>query len=135
MLDADVVVKIGVERFKTEVVIGDHLVIADEPEDLGGTDLGPTPLNLLLSSLGTCKAITMRMYADLKKWPVEQIEVLLSSTIEKSGAQQTTTIQVRIKLLGDLDTTQRERLLKIADRCPIHKILTNPILIESSLLS
>lgn len=132
---AEVHVKIGQEAYKTEVQIGKHSLIVDEPEDLKGKDLGPTPYQLLLSSLGTCKAITMRMYADLKEWPLKQIEVFLSANIEKEGTGQTTNIQVQIKLIGDLDESQRERILKIADRCPIHKLMSNPILIQSSLLS
>lgn len=133
-MNADVVVKIGTDNFKTEVILGKHTLIADEPEDLGGTDLGPTPISLLLSSLGTCKAITMRMYANLKKWPLKHIEIHLTSTTEKQGTQQTTHIQADIKLTGNLDDAQRARIIKIADRCPIHKLMTNPILITSSLL-
>lgn len=122
-----VVVKIGREKYITEVIIDKHQIIVDEPDDIGGQDLGPTPMSLLLSSLGTCKAITMRMYADQKNWPLEQVEINLA--ISKEGIEQTITIS--IKLVGDLDELQRERILKIAEKCPIHKILSNPIHIKT----
>lgn len=122
-----VVVKIGREKYITEVIIDKHQIIVDEPDDIGGQDLGPTPMSLLLSSLGTCKAITMRMYADQKNWPLEQVEINLA--MSKEGIEQTITIS--IKLVGDLDELQRERILKIAEKCPIHKILSNPIHIKT----
>jgi putative redox protein len=130
----EVSVRIGKERYTTEVTLGNHTITADEPTEVGGQDLGPAPLQLLLSSLGTCKAITMRMYADRKEWPLDSIEVILSSETVKSDLQQTTYIRCTIKLYGDLEEKQKERIYKIADKCPIHKTLTNPIVIESNML-
>jgi putative redox protein len=130
----EVSVRIGKERYTTEVTLGNHTITADEPTEVGGQDLGPAPLQLLLSSLGTCKAITMRMYADRKEWPLDSIEVILSSETVKSDLQQTTYIRCTIKLYGDLEEKQKERIYKIADKCPIHKTLTNPIVIESNRL-
>lgn len=130
----DVFVKIKKEKYKTEVTIANHSLIIDEPEDVGGQDLGPTPTSLLLSSIGTCKAITMRMYADQKKWPLEEVEIKLSLEVVKSNLQQTTFVRVHIKLIGDLDDQQRERILKISEKCPIHKILSNPIVIETNMI-
>lgn len=130
----EVSVSIGKEKYTTQVKMGQHELVADEPTDLGGQDLGPAPTQLLLSSLGTCKAITMRMYADRKEWPLESVEVLLSAETVPSNQQQTTYIRCTIKLHGDLDEKQKARIYKIAEKCPIHKLLTNPIVIESNLL-
>lgn len=130
----EVSVSIGKEKYVTEIKIGKHTIIADEPTEVGGKDLGPAPVTILLSALGTCKAMTMRMYADQKQWPLEAVEVKLSSEVVKSNLQQTTYIRCTIKLSGDLDEKQKERIYKIADRCPVQKILTNPIVIESNML-
>lgn len=129
-----VITKIGKDPYKTEIHIQPHVLIADEPKDVGGQDLGPAPADFLLSSLGSCKAITMRMYADRKKWDVEAIEISLSINKQKGELQETNFIHCHIRLDGNLDETQRQRLLKIADKCPIHKILSNPIVIQSNLV-
>lgn len=133
-MDSKVVVNIGKEKYKTEVHIGNHDLIIDEPESIGGLDLGPTPMDLLLSSLGTCKAITMRMYADQKQWGLDSIEINLDSKVIKNQEGQLTEINVNIKLNGNLDDFQKERLLKVGDKCPVHKILSNPIQIETKLI-
>ena len=129
----DVQVKIGKEKYKTEVQMAAHTLTADEPKDLGGQDLGPNPGALFLSSLGSCKAITMRMYADRKGWPLDSAEIQLSLHEREGEKGDTTRISVQISLIGALDETQRQRLLTIADKCPVHKILSHPIVIESSL--
>lgn len=133
-MTSNVIVKIGTENYTTEVIVDKHTLIADEPTEVGGQDLGPKPTDFLLSALGSCKAITMRMYADMKKWPLEKIEVHLSMETIKNGTEQFTNIQADIKLLGDLDDQQRERILKVADKCPIHKILSNPIAIKTNII-
>lgn len=130
----EVTVTIGKEKYKTEVAINQHRIIADEPTELGGTDLGPNPIAFLLSALGTCKAMTMRMYADMKQWPLEGVEIQLSSEVVKSTQQQTTYIRCTVKLLGDLDETQKGRIFKVGDKCPVQKILSNPIVIDSNML-
>src|SRR5690606_21028872 len=129
-----VITKIGKDPYKTEIHIQPHVLIADEPKDLGGQDLGPAPAELLLSSLGSCRAITMRMYADRKKWDGDAIEISLSGSKQKGELQETNFIKCHIRLDGNLDETQRQRLLKIAYKCPIHKILSNPIVIQSNLI-
>jgi putative redox protein len=125
------VVRIGKEHYRTEVLTDGHVLVSDEPPSLGGTDLGPTPYNLLLAGLGACTAITIRMYADRKEWPVEAVEVHLEHqkvapdetdcTSEKPGKIDLITREVI--LVGDLDEKQRARLLDIADRCPVHRTL------------
>jgi len=131
-MENEVVVTIGQVPYTTTVQYGKHQIIADEPEELGGEDQGINPTPLLLSSLGTCKAITVKMYADRKKWPLEEVIVRLTYEVQISEQQQTTYIKCHISFKGDLDREQKTRLFKIADRCPVHKILTNPIVISSN---
>ena len=134
MANYHVTVAIGPRKYKTEISNGKTTIIADEPTESGGEDLGMAPTELLLSALGACKAMTMRMYADHKGWDLQHADIELSLDITRSEKQQTTYVNCHIALKGDLDEKQRQRLLTIADRCPIHKILSNPIQITSNLL-
>lgn len=120
-----------------------HQWLADEPERLGGDDLGPTPYDLLLSSLGACTAMTMQMYAQRKKWALDHVEVTLEHSREHKadcedcnnadadGGGRMDVIDRVIVIEGDLNAQQRERLLEIADRCPVHKTLTNHLEINT----
>jgi|SRR5690554_3497292 len=126
---------IGRETYKTVLSSDHHEFIADEPTDMGGEDLGPDPFELFLSSLAACKVMTMRMYADRKEWDLESVSMELSLEVKQSDQQQTTFINVNIQLFGDLDDHQRQRILAIADKCPIHKLMQNPIVIHSNLLN
>jgi putative redox protein len=119
-------------QYKTKVFSGKHLIYADEPLDLGGTDEGMSPQVLLLASLGSCTAITMRMYADRKKMALEAIKINLSLAIEAQNPKETI-INRKIELTGELSEADRDRLLLIADKCPVHKMLTNPIQIITEL--
>ncbi len=127
-------VEIGKDKYRTEVRAGKHLVLADEPTDAGGTDLGMDPNSFFLASLGTCTAITLRMYADRKNWEVDRIKVSLTLDIVKSEQQQTTHIKRHISIEGQISAEQKERMLEIADHCPMHKLLNNPVIITSNLL-
>lgn len=117
--------------YKTKIYSGGHFIYADEPEDLGGTDEGMAPGALLLASLGSCTAITIRMYADRKEIPLESIKIELAICKEEEITKETT-ITRKIEFAGDLTSEQRVRLLQIADKCPIHKLLSNPIKIVTS---
>lgn len=116
-------------HYKTKVYSGGHFIYSDEPEDMGGTDEGMPPAALLLASLGSCTAITIRMYADRKKLDLESIKIDLAICKEEEMSKETT-ISRKIEFKGNLTEEDRNRLLIIADKCPIHKILSNPIKIE-----
>lgn len=120
------VTELDQSRYKTKIFAGGHLIYADEPKTMGGTDEGMSPGALLLASLGSCTAITVRMYADRKEWPLEGITIHLAICEEEEMSKETT-ISRKIEFTGELSDEQRQRLMVIADKCPIHKMLSNPI--------
>jgi putative redox protein len=134
-------VQIGEKGYRSTIRIGEHELIADEPTELGGDDAGPGPYDLLLAALGTCKAITLRMYADRKGWFLGGVNLTLkhghvhAKDCEdcESDSGKLDEITVEVELLGDLTDEQRERLLEIADKCPVHRTLTSETKIRSSL--
>jgi putative redox protein len=99
---------------------GGHTLIVDEPQDRGGTDTGPRPTQLLAASLAGCTAITVEMYADRKGWDVGAIEVDVDLSYDGTVPS---TYTVALKLPPELSEEQRQRLLKIAAKCPVHKVL------------
>ena len=115
--------------YRTAIGARTHVLMVDEPLDLGGTDAGMTPYELLLAALSSCMALTMRMYADRKAWPLEGATIHLRTAPARqpdhaavaTGSAQVTRIERRIELRGALEEHQRERLLEIADRCPIKR--------------
>ena len=128
--DQPVVTQTG-EGFTTEIMTQHHHLIADEPESIGGHNLGPTPYDLVAAGLGACTGMTLRMYADRKEWPLKEVRVHLRH--EKVYAedcehcddpkQKIDQIERTIELEGELDKKQRERLIEIANKCPVHKSL------------
>lgn len=127
--------------FRTDIDVGKHHLIADEPPEAGGTDLGPTPYDLLSSALGACTSMTLHFYAKREKIPLTGVELSITNDRQyaKDCADCLTSsgfihrFSVRLKLLGDLTPEQRERLLGIAKRCPVYKTLTSEIRIEEVL--
>jgi len=127
-------------KFTCRVSTDSHSWLADEPKKVGGDDRGPDPYAHLLAALGACTVMTMRMYANRKKWPLEDSVVTLQHSREHAEDCQdcdnkTAKIDVisrQIKIIGDeLDDEQRARLMEIADRCPVHRTLHNKIDIRS----
>lgn len=118
------------EVYRTELKARRHVLIADEREDDGGKDLGPSPGDFYRMSLASCTAITLRMYANRKSFDVKKIEVSVS-TEEGEGK---TILHTNIEISGNLDQAQHDRMLQIAKRCPVHKVLTSPIEIETNLV-
>lgn len=138
-----VVVRTERVKYHTDILAGDHALVADEPESMGGKNTGPDPYSYLLTSLGTCTTMTLRMYADRKGWPLEAAITRLRHQkthrydcegCEDPGAKvKIDEITREIELVGDLDDEQRARLLEIADRCPVHRTLHGTIEVRSSL--
>ncbi|WP_245326323.1 OsmC family protein [Hymenobacter wooponensis] len=128
-----VVVRVGAEALLADVQAGMHTFFVDEPVAVGGLDRGPTPYDMLLSALGACTAITLRLYANQKKWPLEAIEVRLSHArvhrqdCDKCESPGETLEEIRkeLRLLGPLTPDQLQRLHIIADKCPVQKALTS----------
>lgn len=139
--DKQVVVRTGANGYTTEIQAGPHSFLADEPASVGGADLGPTPYNLLNAALGACTSMTLRMYADRKGWDLQEVKVHLQHFKEhkadsegaSGGKQKIDVIERVIELEGELDGTQRARLLEIADRCPVHRTLHSEIEVRSTL--
>lgn len=139
--DNRIVAKTGRKGYQTEILAGRHKLVADEPIPLGGADTGPNPYDLLVGALGACTSMTLRMYADRKNWPLEGITVRLRhKKIYAEDCEQCETksgkvdaIDREIELEGDLDEDQRQRLLGIADRCPVHRTLRSEVQVTTHL--
>lgn len=121
---------LGEEDYVVSLHARQHEILADEPEEIGGKDQGLTPYELVLGGLGACTSVTLKMYAQRKGWVVEDIDVKLEMSVEKG---ETPVITRRIEVHGELTPDQCDRLLQIANNCPVHKLLANPINIESAL--
>lgn len=135
-----VVAETGQGRFANAVSIGGrHAMLADEPESYGGTDTGPTPYELLMAGLGACKTMTMRMYAQRNRYPMEQARVTLKhDKIHAEDCAECETedgridrIEVEVEVIGDMDEEIRQKIAHIASRCPVHKTLQSEVVIKS----
>lgn len=137
----EVAVHIGRDRYYTDICAAGHALSADEPHASGGGDRAPSPYELLTSALGACTAITLRMYADRKQWPLDAVAVRLRHKKARAGdrdggekgAGKIDHIDMVIDLRGALDAEQRRRLLEIADKCPVHKTLLEEVKITTRL--
>ncbi len=139
--DKSVLVRIGREKYVTDIIARNHSILADEPVKYGGKNAGMSPYELLLASLGSCTAITLRMYADRKEWDLTEVKVHLehfkqhakdSNNCNENNTKIDKFVR-EIKLKGNLTTEQKNRLIQIANRCPVHKTLENKIEIETKL--
>ena len=123
-----VVVKWAKGKLAQDVEVGGHAIRADEEAEKGGDDTGATPHELLLSALGSCTAMTLKLYAERKGWPLRDVHVTLSG----ANGEGAYIITRQVAVDGDLDAEQRKRLLEIADKCPVHRTLTGEITINTS---
>ncbi|MEJ2098471.1 MAG: alpha/beta fold hydrolase [Desulfobacterales bacterium] len=138
-----VITRIGQSELVTDIMAGGHRLVADEPISSGGSNLGPTPYDYLMAGLGACTAMTLRLYADRKDWPLDSVTVRLNQ--QKIHADDCETceteegrldqIERQIELEGALDEQQTDRLLQIANRCPVHRTLKSEIVIKTELKS
>jgi uncharacterized OsmC-like protein len=138
---AQVKVQAG-DSFKTVITAGDLTWVADEPVSEGGENAGPTPMQMLLGALGACAAITARMYARRKGWPLEGVEIVVDHEKFKKHDYPTyvgeselvNEFRQAIVFHGPLTEEQKLRLLEIAGKCPVHRVLTQPNFIFEELL-
>ncbi|MGI9237566.1 MAG: bifunctional alpha/beta hydrolase/OsmC family protein [Woeseiaceae bacterium] len=139
--DAQVIARTERGEFRTEVQIGEHSLIADEPRSVGGTGLGPTPYDLLSAALATCTSMTLKMYAEHKKLALESATVVVdhdklhAKDCEDCESTDGKIDEFRRSILleGELSDEQRQRMLEIADRCPVHRSLHGEIKVRSKL--
>lgn len=141
VIDNRVTVRTGAKGFYTEMFANGHALTADEPIAYGGTNRGPTPYDYLLTSLGACTSMTVQMYARRKKWPLQSAVVRLSH--DKIHAEDCASCELNsgkldyfsreLELVGDLSPEQRQKLLEISERCPVHKTLHAEVKVETTL--
>ena len=139
--DPRITARTGPGGYLTEILANRHSLLADEPVQAGGTDQGPTPFDLLVAALGACTSMTLRMYADRKGWPLEAATVRLKhEKIHATDCEACETregmldrIEREIEIEGTLDEDQKQRLLQIADRCPVHRTLTSEVEVRTRL--
>lgn len=115
-------------KFAQDITVGDLHLRADEEAAQGGDNTGAAPHELLLAALGSCTAMTLKVYAERKGWPLTDVQVSVSGASGAGGF----VITRRLKMEGQLDADQRLRLLEIADKCPVHKTLSGTITIQTS---
>jgi len=141
VIDNRVTARTGVDRFRTDMFANGFPLVADEPVSYGGGNEGPSPYEYLLAALGACTGMTLRLYARSKEWPLDDVVVRLSHQkvhAEDCGdcdekEHQIDRIERELEIHGALDEAQRQRLLEIAGRCPVHRTLTGEVRIETVL--
>jgi putative redox protein len=141
--EGSVVARLGQSGYRVDIAAGQHGFVSDEPTEVGGTDEGPTPYDLVLAALGACTAMTLRMYADRKKWPLESVIVRLhhgrSHAADEEQCEHRAVrldqIERTLEITGALTHEQRVRLAEIAERCPVHRTLDAGVRITTRLLA
>jgi len=115
------VAETGLGKYQVEARMGDAALLIDEPKEIGGLGSGPNPYDLIAAAVGACTTMTVRLYANHKGWPLKRIETAVRHS--RTSLQAKDRFELAITLEGDLDATQRSRLLEIAERCPVHLTL------------
>jgi len=129
---ATITARIERTPYETHLSTGSQVIIVDEPADVGGQDRGMRPGELLAGSLASCTVITLRMYADRKGWSLDTIVAHVTYTFDPETSRSL--FATKLVLTGNLDDSQRARLLEMADRCPIHRTLDNPVDFDTTLV-
>ena len=125
--------QIDTRLYRTEITSASgNILIADEPQVMGGKNLGLNPTELLASSLASCTVITLRMYINRKQWNVSEINVKID--FERDSDRNVSLFTRKIEVIGEVDDAQKQRLETIANSCPIHKVLTHSIEIKTTLI-
>ncbi len=119
------------DSLKHEIEVGGHQLVADEPSQVGGTDAGPSPQQLLAASLASCTAVTIEMYARRKGWDIGELTVDVDYEPAQRGSP--TRFKMNVNLPADLDPEQQERLMQIAARCPVHRTLEGEVMFDEQL--
>ena len=139
--EGTVSVRIGRAGYRVEIDASGHALVSDEPTEAGGTDAGATPYDLVLAALGACTAMTLRMYADRKKWPLEGVVVHMHHSRSHAADEQHCEdrparldhIERTLEIAGPLTHEQRVKLAEIAERCPVHRTLDAGVRITTRL--
>lgn len=132
LLKQDLIGKIGTQKYLCTISWRNGKLLMDEPENIGGNDLGPDPYSTFLASLAGCTLSTLRMYIDRKEWDIPEINISLNFS-QTQNSELETIISRRISFSKEITTEQKERLLLIAEKCPISKLLKNKITINTQL--
>lgn len=128
-----VVAENGQGRYQQAVTVGQHQLIADEPVSMGGADAGPAPFDFIMAGLGACTSMTLRMYAERKGLALTRINVALNhEKVEVDGVPRDR-IERTISIEGELTAEQRQRLFEIANKCPVHRALSQSLDMASTL--
>jgi uncharacterized OsmC-like protein/pimeloyl-ACP methyl ester carboxylesterase len=130
------------DNFTTSIQTAKHTIIADEPESIGGDDFGPSPYDLLSAALASCTVMTLKLYAERKKWDLQEVYAYITYSRKHSDDLQLDVekptrfdhLSKKLKFVGNLDNEQREKLKEIASKCPVHKTLLGEIIIETELI-
>ncbi|HEY1415386.1 MAG TPA: OsmC family protein [Caulobacteraceae bacterium] len=124
----------GPHSLKVHIEVGGKSFLGDEPVSAGGTGMGPSPHDLLSAGLAECTALTLRLYADRKAWPLGGVEVEVRHEVQPEASPRDL-FHRSVKLIGPLDDDQKARLLDIADRCPVHRTLTTGSRVETKAIA